>query len=395
MKLNVAVFFGGKSTEHEISCISANQALKALDPEKYEVIPVYISKDNDFYSGDLLFDLANYGDLDALCSKLEKVSFCKDGNKVYMKPVKTSLFKKNEKTVDVAFPVVHGTNVEDGSLAGYLEMLGLPYTSCGVLGGAVGQDKAVMKHILSSEGLPMVEWFAMREDEYRQNREEYLEKGKAIGFPLICKPANLGSSIGIEVIHNEEEFDEKVLECFTYDFKVCVEHMIEDLKEINISVMGSVFDPKTSVIEEVLKGDELLSFRDKYEGGAKGGKTPAKGQKTGGSKGMASTDRKVPADLTEEQTELVEKLAVKAFKALESHGVVRIDFMIDRKDDKVYINEINTIPGSLSFYLWQPKGIDFTKECDLLIDNALKRYAQKEKKTYSFETNILSKYGRK
>ena len=395
MKLHVAVFFGGKSTEHEISCISANQAMKALDPEKYEVIPVYISKNNDMYTGEQLFDLANYGNLDALCAELEKVSFGKDGNKVYMKPVKTSLFKNKAVTVDVAFPVVHGTNVEDGSLAGYLEMLDLPYTSSDVLGGAIGQDKAVMKDVLQAEGIAMVPWFYIRENRFEKDYETYLAKAKEIGFPLICKPANLGSSIGIEVIHSEEEFKEKVKECFHYDFKVVIERMIEDLKEVNISVLGNAKDHQLSVIEEVMKGDELLSFRDKYEHGGKGGKAPAKGVKTGGSKGMASTDRKVPADLTEEQTEQIEEMASRAFEALNGNGVVRIDFMIDRKDGSVYVNEINTIPGSLAFYLWDYKGIDFSKECDLLIENALKRYALKEKKTYSFETNVLAQYGRK
>ena len=393
MKRNVAVFFGGKSTEHEISCISANQAMKALDSEKYEVIPVYISKDNDLYTGEALFDLANYGDLNALCGKCEKVLLYKDANKVYLRPVKNGLFKTELTPLDVAFPVVHGTNVEDGSLAGYLEMLGLPYTCSDVLGGAVGQDKAVMKQILESEEIPMVPWFSAYEDDYEKDPSKYQAKADAIGYPLICKPANLGSSIGIEIIHTAEEFDEKMKECFRYDFKVVVEHMITQLKEVNISVMGSLEDYEVSVIEEVMKGDELLSFRDKYEGGKKG--TPAKGSKDSGSKGMASTDRKVPADIEESQREKIEEYAGRAFRALHAYGVVRIDFMIDKADGSVYVNEINSIPGSLAFYLWQAKGIDFSKECDILIKNALKRYAQKEKKTYSFNTNVLANYGRK
>lgn len=392
MKLNVAVFFGGVSCEHEISVLSAHQAINALDHEKYNIIPVYISKQYDFYSGEKLLDLANFADLNQLTSSVDKVCIYKDNNKVYIKPVK-GLFAKAQE-IDVAFTVMHGTNGEDGAIQGMFEMLDLPYTSSNVLGSAVGQDKAVMKQIFKAEGLPMVPFFYFYAHDFEKNKEEYKAKAKEIGYPLICKPANLGSSVGIEVIHDETEFEAKVRECAKYDFKLVVERMITDLKEVNISVMGSIFEARVSAIEEVIKNDELLSFRDKYEGGSKGSSKSKVPVKTGGSKGMASTSRKVPAELKEGQQELIEEVALKAFKVLNASGVVRIDFMIDNIDDKVYINEINSIPGSLAFYLWSEKGIDFTKECDILIEEALKRYRQKEKKTYSFDTNILKNYRR-
>ena len=390
MKINVAVFFGGMSTEHEISCISANQAMKALDTDKYEIIPIYISKTNDLYTGDLLFDLANYYDLKELESKLDKVALYKDGNKAYIKSIKSSLFNKGIKTIDVAFPVVHGSNIEDGSLAGYLEMLNIPYTSSNVLGSAVGQDKVIMKDILEKEDIDMVPWFTLYEDDLN-DFDMILNKVNNLSYPLICKPANLGSSIGIEIIHNENELKEKLNECFKYDFKVVVEKMITNLKEINISVMNIDGQAHVSVIEEVLKGDELLSFRDKYESGKKNSKTKL----NGGSKGMASTDRIIPANIDESMREKVEKMALKAYKVLNADGVVRIDFMIDNDNNNVYLNEINNIPGSLAFYLWDKKDIDFSKECDILINNAIKRFGKKEKKTYSFDTNILSNYRRK
>lgn len=390
MKINIAVFFGGMSTEHEISCISANQAMKALDTDKYEIIPIYISKNNDLYTGDLLFDLANYYDLNALEDKLDKVTLYKDGNKAYVKPIKTSLLNKNIKSIDVAFPVVHGSNIEDGSLAGYLEMLNIPYTSSNVLGSAVGQDKAVMKAILEKENINMVPWFILYEDDLN-DKESIINKARELTYPLICKPANLGSSIGIEIIHNEEELIDKITECFKYDFKVVVEKMITDLKEINISVMNIDGKAEVSVIEEVFKGDELLSFKDKYESGQKS----SKAKMSGGSKGMASTDRIIPANIDEDMRIKVEEMALKAYKALNADGVVRIDFMIDNQNNNVYLNEINNIPGSLAFYLWDKKNIDFSKECDYLINNAIRRFANKEKKTYSFDTNILSNYRRK
>lgn len=390
MKINVAVFMGGKSCEHEISCISAHQVIEALDKNKYEIIPIYISKENDLYSGDLLFDLVNYSDLEQLKSRLNKICIYKDNNKTYIKPIKGAFARS--KPIDVSFNAVHGTNVEDGTLSGLLEMMDVPYTSSNVLGSAIGQDKAIMKEIFEYEKIPVVKWFYFYTDEIKSNIDDIKTKAKKIGYPLIIKPANLGSSIGIEIVHNEDELVDKLKEASNYDFKLVVEKMVTNLKEVNISVMGNVFEAKTSLIEEVIKNDELLSFKDKYEGGSKSNKKLK--VQTSSSKGMASTNRKIPADITEKQTELINTLALKAFKALNANGVVRIDFIIDDDNDKVYVNEINSIPGSLAFYLWKDKGIDFTSLCDELIDNAIKMYREKEKKTYSFDTNILSNYGR-
>ncbi len=394
MKICVGVFFGGKSTEHEISCISANQALHALDEEKYDVLPIYISKDNEFFIGEELFDLANYSSFIANpSSKLEKVAIYKDGNAVKVKPLK-GMFKK-ERQIDVAFPIVHGTNTEDGTLAGFLQMLDLPYTSCDVLGGAIGQDKALMKDVFKAQGIPMVDYFVVYNADFEENYGEYFKKAEAIGFPLIAKPANLGSSIGIETIRSADEFEEKISECLNYDFKVVVEHMIDDLKEVNISVIGNDSKAKVSPIEEVSNG--VLTYDKKYMPGAsKDGKTGGKlAAKSSASKGMASTVRKVPAQLEEGQKEKIESIALKAFRALNSFGCVRIDFMIDRKDGSVYCNEINTIPGSLAFYLWNHDGMSFSEECDELIENALNRYARRSRKTYSFDTNILDNYAKK
>ncbi len=388
MKICVGVFFGGKSTEHEISCISANQAIHALDSDKYDVLPIYISKDNEFYIGDELFDLANYSSfISNPSSVLEKVMIYKDGNNVKVRPMK-GMFKK-ERTIDVAFPIVHGTNVEDGSLAGFLQMLDIPYTSCDVLGGAVGQDKTVMKDIFKAEGIPMVDYFVVYNADFEDAYEDYFKKAKKIGFPLIAKPANLGSSIGIEVIKTEEEFEEKISECLKYDFKVVVEKMIANLKEVNISIIGGDEKAKCSAIEEVTNG--FLDFDKKYQPGS-GSKGAKKGVKVpaakGASKGMASTVRKVPAELKEGQKEEIEKIALKVFRVLNSFGCVR-------DTDKVYCNEINTIPGSLAFYLWKEEGVDFSQECDELINNALNRYARRSRKTYSFDTNILDNYAKK
>lgn len=392
MKIRVGVFFGGKSTEHEISCITANQAIHAIDDKKYEVLPIYISKNGDFYIGDALFDLANYSTIVANPDQiLTKVSLFKDGSSVMVMPVK-SIFAK-AKHIDVGFVAVHGTNVEDGSLAGYLSMLDIPYTSCDPLGGAIGQDKAVMKDIFKAEGIPMVDYFVVYGNDFEINYKQYLAKAKKIKFPLIAKPANLGSSVGVEVINTEADFKSKINECLKYDFKVVVEQLVKNLKEVNISVMGNIDNAKVSVIEEVTNG--FLDYNKKYQpGGSKGGskKIGIKSGKLAASKGMASTVRKIPADITQAQKKTIEESALKVFKILNAHGVVRIDYMIDTKTKKVYCNEINTIPGSLAFYLWEKCGMNFTQQCEEMIKNALNRYAKRAKKTYSFDTNILDSY---
>jgi len=391
MKLRVAVIFGGRSTEHEISCISASQVINALDKEKYDVVPVYISKSGEFYTGEALFDLGNYSNfISEPDSVLTKVSIYKEGNEVKISPIK-GLFRKADK-IDVAFPVVHGTNVEDGSLAGFLNMLEIPYTSCDVLGGAVGQDKAVMKDIFKANGIPMVKYFVVYGEDFDQKVKKYLADAKKIGFPLIAKPASLGSSIGIEIIKNAKEFEDKIRNCLKYDFKVVVEEMVKNLKEVNISVIGNSEATKLSAIEEVTNG--FLDFDKKYVGGSKSSKKLASvsSSKTGISKGMASTARKVPAKISKTQAKEIGQIALQAFKVLNAHGCVRIDFMINDKNGKVYCNEINTIPGSLAYYLWKYEGIEFSEECDLLIKNALDRYSKRSKKVFSFDTNILDSY---
>ena len=380
---------GGQSCEHEISCITANQVLKALDEEKYDIIPVYVAKNNDLYTGEKLFELKNYYDLDAMCNDLDKVCLYKDNNKTYIKPI-SGLFAK-ARTIDVAFLAMHGTGGEDGSLQGFMELLDIPYTSSNVLGSAIGQDKVIMKEVLEYERIPILPWFYVFSSDIDEQIKSIERKAAEIGYPLIVKPANLGSSIGIEIVHKKSELYDKLKEAANYDSKLCIEKMVTELKEVNISVMGNTNEAQLSAIEEVVKNDELLSFKDKYESNG-GGKKGGGKLKTTASKGMASTSRKIPAQLTKKQEKEVREAALKSFKALNANGTVRIDFIIDDSTGEVYVNEINSIPGSLAFYLWKEVGIDFTKECDILIDNALKMYREKKKMTRSFDTNILSNY---
>ena len=388
MKLNIAVFFGGESVEHEVSIISAHQAIEALDKNKYNVIPVYVSKERKLYVSDLLKDMSNYKDLKHLISQCTQVSITSEDNRVVIRPVKTSLFGRKELgTIDVAIPVMHGTNGEDGTIQGFFEMLKVPYAGCDLYGAAIGQDKVLQKNVLSDNNLPITNWFWVYGSEMDTHQSEILDKVHRLIYPVIIKPARTGSSVGISIAHNDEEY----LACFDearqYDEKIITEKVVKPMREINCSVVGDSYSCVASVLEEVssVSQDELLSFSDKYLGGSKS-------TKSDGSKGMASTARIVPAPLTDEQTRLVQQLAKETFRVLGTSGVCRIDFLMDADTKKVYVNEINTIPGSLAFYLWQAAGVSFSELMDKLVELASDRERRRSKMTFSYETNILSNF---
>ena len=388
MKLNIAVFFGGESVEHEVSIISAHQAIEALDKNKYNVIPVYVSKERKLYVSDLLKDMSNYKDLKHLISQCTQVSITSEDNRVVIRPVKTSLFGPKELgTIDVAIPVMHGTNGEDGTIQGFFEMLRVPYAGCDLYGAAIGQDKVLQKNVLNDNNLPITNWFWVYGAEMDTRQSEILDKVHRLIYPVIIKPARTGSSVGISIAHNDEEY----LACFDearqYDEKIITEKVVKPMREINCSVVGDSYSCVASVLEEVssVSQDELLSFSDKYLGGSKSTKSE-------GSKGMASTARIVPAPLTDEQTRLVQQLAKETFRVLGTSGICRIDFLMDADTKKVYVNEINTIPGSLAFYLWQAAGVSFSELMDKLVELALDRERRRSKMTFSYETNILSNF---
>jgi len=385
MKTNIAVFFGCRSVEHEVSIISAVQAMHSINREKYDVTPVYVSKDGSMYTGDNLFEIENYKNLPELLSVAKRVTFVKEKASVFMHFLDQKKFKKiPDVAIDLAFPVVHGTNCEDGTMAGYFEFLGLPYISCDIISAAIGMDKAVFKDVLKSAGLPVLDCVKFRAREYTLDKESITNKIKSeIGFPLIVKPVNLGSSVGITKVNNESEFDEAVRLGISFSDTILVEKAIGNLREINCSVLGDSDECEASVPEEPFMNDEILSYEDKYLGGGK-----SKSQ--GPSKGMASLGRKIPADLPEEKANEIRELSCKIFKAIGASGVVRIDFLLDCDNDKIYANEINTIPGSLAFYLWEATGLKYTDMLDRLVEIAFRRQRNRDNLTFTIDTNILS-----
>lgn len=390
MKIKVGVIFGGESAEHEVSIISAIQAINKMNEEKYDIIPIYITKDRQWYTGAMLKDIDSYQDLSLIKKYATNVVLVEKNNRFILQK-KKGLFKREVAEIDIAFPIVHGTNVEDGILQGYLQTIGIPFVGPNTYAGVVGQDKVFMKDIFEKEDLPLSKYVWFYDSEYKTDKDEVLKKISKLKYPLIVKPATTGSSIGISYAEDEAKLCEAIDDAINYDTKILVEEVVENLKEVNISVLGNYEHQKLSVIEEVNGHNKFLTYEDKYIGG---GKTKAKfGVKSvpscKGSKGMLSASRKIPADLSDKLKEEVETVAKKAFKALGSSGCSRIDFLIDSKKNKVYVNEINSIPGSLAFYLWEPLGKDYTELLDDMINIGIKDYKKRSSKTYTFDTNIL------
>jgi D-alanine-D-alanine ligase len=385
MKTNIGVFFGGRSTEHEISVISANQAMHAIDRNQFDVTPIYITKNGKWYSGEALFDVANYRDIPALLAKCTEV---------YMRPIyddynlystKKSMFSSEPKVLsalDVVIPVLHGSNGEDGTFQGILQATGIPFAGCDVLSSANGMDKITMKMILAADGIPVVDYVWFTDKQWYAQRDSFIAKvEEKLGYPVIIKPANLGSSVGISRADNREALIEKVGEAEKYSTRIIVEHLVEQLQEINCSVLGNCDEYQMSVLEEPIKSGEILSYQDKYMGGTKG------------AKGMQASQKRIPAELPEDLTKRIQFLAGETFRVLGCHGVSRVDVMVDRKDNAVYVNEINTIPGSLSFYLWEATGITFAQLMAKLVALALKRKRDMSLKTVSYDQNIFSMGG--
>lgn len=380
MKIKIGVIYGGETVEHEVSVISALQAMNNLNEDKYDIVPIYISKDRIWYTGHMLRDIEFYKEFEYEKKYATKVMLYKKG-KTFLLQRTTGLFRKDITDLDVILPVVHGNNVEDGSLAGLLDSIGIPYVGSHVLGGALGQDKVVMKQVMESVNLPIVPYTWFYDSEYLDNKENVLKEIKKIGYPVIVKPATLGSSIGIEVAKNEKDIESKIEDAMEYDTKIVVEKVIENLTEVNASVLGNYEYQKVSPLEEVMGEDEILSFADKYLGNAK--------SKGTASKGMASTSRIVPARISEKLTKEIQDTAKQVFKVLNLSGVCRVDFLIDNKENKFYVNEPNTCPGSLSFYLWKEAGMKYSELLDEMVSIAIKEYKHKNQKTMSFKSSIF------
>lgn len=385
MKTNIGVFFGGNSVEHEVAVISALQAIQNIDKNLYDITPIYIAKNGKMYSGEVLLEINNFKNIPELLKKAYPVFITREDEGVMVKAQESKLFSKIKPIkIDLAFPIVHGTNCEDGSLQGFFELLSIPYIGCDVLSSAVGMDKAVFKDVLKRVGVPVLDCLVFSSREFLNNEELLLEKiENEIKYPLIIKPVNLGSSVGISKVDSRQELYDAISLAASFTNNILAEKAVENLREINCSVLGYLDEFEASELEEPIMQDKILSYKDKYQSGSKG----SKGSK---GSGMSSLSRKLPAELEEDIASNIKKYAIESFKAIGGHGVSRIDFLMNDKTKEVYVNEINTIPGSLAFYLWEAKGVSYKELINRLVSLAFKRQRVKENLSFTIDTNILN-----
>jgi D-alanine-D-alanine ligase len=389
MKKRVGVIFGGKSPEHEVSVITGLQVIENIDKDKFDVLPIYVAKDGRWFSGPELLKIETYRNLGLIPEKTTQESVIPSDTEKSLTPViKSSLnpFKKTEnQTIDVLFSAFHGGMGESGSFAGMFDIMNIPYVGPSVLGGALSMDKVIMKQLFLQNKLPITKYLWFNRIAFEKDRKSVLESiEKELKYPLFVKPSNGGSSIGTTKAHNKKELENAIEVANMFDRRFIVEESFENAQEINISVIGnSGSELMVSVCEAVYASGEVLTYEDKYVGG---------GKKTGSSKGMASTNRKIPADLPKDIEEKMQLLAKKAFNVLESSGVARVDFLVNKKTKDVVILEINNPPGSLAFYLWEASGLRFKEMLTKLIELAVERFEDDAKNTRTFSSNILQNF---
>lgn len=384
-KIQLGVIFGSRSCEHEVSIISGVQLARSADKNKYDIWPIYIARDGRWYTGEKLLDIHTYTPFDPYAKGITRVTLdmtAGSGALISYEQEK-GLFAKGVVPVTVAkldcvIPVMHGLHGEDGTLQGLLELANIPYSSTGVAGSAVGMDKIMMKQVFRGMGFPILpDLFALR-SEWRADPEAVIARvEEKLPYPVFCKPSCLGSSIGVSRADDRESLREALDLAFTYDRRVLIEQGLDHPIEVNCSVLGFDGEMKTSVTEmPTTSGGDLLDFADKYLAGS-------------GSKGMASLKRVMPAPVGDLLIGRIEELSRQIFRALDCKGVVRIDYMLT-KSDEIYITEINTIPGSMAFYLWQQSGLPYAGLIDKLVEYANRAYAEKNESNYAFTSDILS-----
>ncbi len=353
MKLSIGVIFGGKSLEHELSILTAIQAMDNIDKERYEVIPIYIAEDLTIYSGGMLRYIDSYKDFNLINRYAKKVNLINKNGKFILQTA--GLFKKEYKEIHLAFPMVHGKNTEDGGIVGYLETLGIPFVGSDIYASSACQDKVFTKQILEANNLPVTDYVHFTDNDYRIDKEEIFKKIDKLSYPLIVKPARLGSSIGIELVNRKEELESSLAKVMQKDDRVLVEEYISDRREYNMAVLLSKGKLIGSVIEEINK-DEPCDYYDKYRKDDDNDDT---------------YKRTYPASISKTLTEEIEKTSKEAYKALSLNGVARIDYIYDNKKKKLYINEINTIPNFFSHHLFEDKNIDYRELLGIMIKEAI------------------------
>jgi D-alanine-D-alanine ligase len=376
-KTTVGVVFGGRSVEHDVSIITGQQVMKAFDPERYEVVPIYIDRDGKWFTGEPLLDLKNFQNevvsIKGVDSAIISPSVQHHG--LIVNPTAGRFEKSEIRRLDVVFPTVHGSHGEDGTLQGLLELADIAYVGCAVLASALANDKIVTKIALSQQGVPVVEGVSFSRSEWLEAPDNVISHIiHELSYPLFVKPATLGSSIGISKVADENMLRAAIDVATNLDRRILVEAAVTDGIEINCALMGNGENIRASVLEQPVTWDQFLTYEEKYMRGGEG---------------MKSAERLIPAPISAELTEQVKKIAIQAFRALDGRGTARIDFLVKPDAGEVYLNEMNTMPGSLAFYLWQEDGLSPRDVVHQLVELARDAHAEKRRSTYNYQTGLI------
>ena len=377
-KTTVAVIFGGRSVEHDVSIVTGHQIMQAFDQQRYEIVPVYISGAGRWYTGEPLLNLKNFENEIISAKGIEEVllSPSTQHHGLIVNPMAGRLQKSSIRRLDVAFPAVHGSHGEDGTLQGLLEMADIPYVGCGVLASALANDKILTKRVLRQHGIDVVDDVTFTRRQWLEAREAVLKRiENTLTCPVFVKPATLGSSIGVARVSDSNLLAPSIDVAANFDQRVVVEQAVTDATEINCSVMGYDDQMRASVLEQPVSWEEFLTYEEKY---------------MRGEGGMKSQQRIIPAPLPDDLTELTQQTAIRAFRAIEGRGIARMDFLLSADKTTVYLNEINTMPGSLSFYLWQEEGLSNNEVVEQLIKIAQDAHADKRSSTFDYQTNLVA-----
>lgn len=375
MKLNVGVIFGGKTVEHEVSIITAIQAMNHIDTDKYEIIPIYITKDLEWYTGGCLRYIDTFKDFDLIKRYSKRVNLINKNGRYILQ---TNSFIKREVTeLHLAFPIVHGANAEDGSIQGYLNMIGIPYVGSNIYSSVMAQDKVFMKQVLIANNIPVANFVWFGERFYRNKKEELFKQIDELKYPLIIKPACLGSSVGIDLITRKEELDSTIERTFPYDSKVIIEEKIEDLIEYNCSVLLTPNGNITSEIEEITTNKDIIEYGDKlsYDETTKDN----------------SIKRTCPANIPEKLKKEIELLSLAVFKMLNMRGTARIDFLYDNKNKKLYVDEVNSIPWCFGHHLWEARNISYKELLNIMLADAIAQEIKTQGMTTTLDDRLIKK----
>ncbi len=378
-KLTIGVIFGGRSVEHDVSVVTGNQVMRAFDPERYEIVPIYITRDGRWFTGDPLLDLKNYKNEIVSLAGVQPVvlSPATQHHGLIVNPTPSGLLAKSQiKRLDVIFPAVHGSHGEDGTLQGLFELADIPYAGCGVMASAVANDKLMTKTVLRANGIPVVDSVVFTRHEWEENPDAIIERIKtSLKFPLFVKPVTLGSSIGISRVSDENLLRASIDVAANLDRRVMVEGAVENPVEINCAVLGDDRSMRASVLEQPVSWEQFLTYEEKY---------------LRGGEGMKSAERIIPAPLPDTTTKRIQDMAIAAFRAIDGRGIARIDFLYQPASDTVYLNEINTMPGSVAFYLWQEVDIPPRELVHQMVELAREAHAEKRRNTYDYQTNLIA-----